>query len=246
MPSQGAPDVSLVIPAYNEAHRLEASFHALREYLGGAQWSHEVVLVVERSTDGTLDLARRLAAGQAAFRVLQNEEQRGKGHAVRCGMLAARGTISFFMDADLSTPLAEIGRFLEVFAARPSTDILIGNRQHAMSRILQRQSWPRERMGQLFNLILRKLTGLPFPDTQCGFKAFRDRVRAPLFEAQRVEGFAFDVELLLIARERGYVVEDLPVEWHNAEGSKVHMVRDSWRMLWETVRISRQFKKRSV
>src|SRR5215207_3119554 len=182
MPSQGAPDVSLVIPAFNEAHRLEASFHALREYLGSAQWSHEVVLVVERSTDGTLDLARRLAAGQAAFRILGNDEQRGEGYAVRCGMLAAQGEISFFMDADLSTPLAEIGNFLEVFAARPGTDILIGNRQHALSRILRRQSRIRERMGQTFNVILRKITGLPFPDTQCGFKAFRARVRAPLFE----------------------------------------------------------------
>jgi glycosyltransferase involved in cell wall biosynthesis len=231
MPRQGAPDVSLVIPAFNEAHRLEASFRALREYLGGAEWSHEVVLVVERSTDGTLDLARRLAAGQAAFRVLGNEEQRGKGHAVRCGMLAATGGIRFFMDADLSTPLAEIGRFLEVFRARPATDILIGNRQHAMSRILRRQSWLRERMGQTFNKVLRKITRLPFADTQCGFKAFRSRVAEPLFGAQRVDGFAFDVEILLLAQKRGYVIEDLPVEWRNAEGSKVHMIRDSWRML---------------
>jgi dolichyl-phosphate beta-glucosyltransferase len=231
MPSQGAPDVSLVIPAYNEAHRLEASFRALREYLGGAEWSHEVVLVIERSTDGTLDLARRLAAGQAAFRVLGNEEQRGKGHAVRCGMLAATGAIRFFMDADLSTPLAEIGRFLEVFHARPATYVLIGNRQHAMSRILQRQSWLRERMGQTFNKVLRKITRLPFADTQCGFKAFRGHVVEPLFGAQRIEGFAFDVEVLLLAQKRGYIIEDLPVEWRNAEGSKVHMIRDSWRML---------------
>src|SRR5690606_1607972 len=126
MPSQGAPDVSLVIPAFNEAHRLETSVRALREYLGRVGWSHEVGLVIERSSDGTLDLARRLAAGQAAFRVLANETQRGKGYAVRCGMLAATGAIRFFMDADLSTPLAEIGRFLAAFHARPDTDILIG------------------------------------------------------------------------------------------------------------------------
>ena len=240
MPSPGAPDVSLVVPAYNEAHRLEASFLALREYLGGVEWSHEVVLVVERSADGTLDLAKRLAEGQAAFRVLGNEDQRGKGHAVRCGMLAAHGAVRFFMDADLSTPLAEIGKFLEAFRTQPATDILIGNRQHVMSRIVRRQGWLRERMGQTFNVILRRITDLPFPDTQCGFKAFRERVVEPLFTAQTVEGFAFDVELLLIARRRGYVVEDLPVEWRNAEGSKVHMVRDSWRMLRDALKLTRR------
>src|SRR4051812_35981807 len=109
MPSRGAPEISLVIPAFNEAHRLEASFRAITEYLGSVAWSREVILVVERSTDGSLDLARRLAAGQADFRVIGNDEQRGKGHAVRCGMREAKGEISFFMDADLSTPLAEIG-----------------------------------------------------------------------------------------------------------------------------------------
>lgn len=240
MPIQGAPDVSLVIPAYNEVHRLEASFRALREYLGSVPWSREVILVVERSTDGTLDLACRLAAGQADFRVLGLEDQRGKGRAVRVGMREARGEISFFMDADLSTPLPEIGAFLQVFAERPQTDILIGSRQHPQSRLTQRQSWLREHMGQTFNRLMRSLTRLPFADTQCGFKAFRAQARSVLFAEQQVDGFAFDVELLLLAQKHGFRVEDLPVEWRNAEGSKVHLLRDSARMLRDAWRLRRR------
>ena len=122
--------VSLVIPAYHEAQRLEASFAALQAYLSRVEWTHEVIVVVEKSSDGTLELARRLAEGQAAFRIIGNPEQRGKGFAVRTGMLAARGEIRFFMDADLSTPLEEIDHFLAAFAREPEVQILIGSRQH--------------------------------------------------------------------------------------------------------------------
>jgi dolichyl-phosphate beta-glucosyltransferase len=231
MPSQEAPEVSLVIPAYNEAHRLANSVRTLRQYLDTVSWSHEVILVVERSTDGTLDLARRLAAEQAAFHAIGNPEQRGKGYAVRCGMREARGRISFFMDADLSTPLCEIGRFIEVFQQKPKVQMLIGSRALAQSRIVRQQNWIRQRMGQIFNLLMRRITGLPFRDTQCGFKAFRAAARETLFAEQRLEGFAFDVEVLLLARRHGFGVEEVAVEWANAEGSKVHIIRDSWRML---------------
>jgi dolichyl-phosphate beta-glucosyltransferase len=231
------PEVSLVIPAYNEALRLEESVRVLREYLNGRPWSHEVILVIERSTDGTLDLARRLCVDIPTFTVIGNNVHRGKGYAVRCGMLAADGEIAFFMDADLSTPLAEIGNFLEAFNAHPEITIYIGSRQHAQSRILRRQSWVRQRMGETFNRILRRLTGLPFLDTQCGFKAFRRVARESIFPEQRIDGFAFDAELLLLAQKFGHRVAELPVEWHNAKGSKVHLIRDSWRMLRDAIRV---------
>src|SRR5687767_2059315 len=140
------PEVSLVIPAYNEALRLEESVWALHEYVGGVPWSHEVILVIEQSTDGTLELARRLTTDLPTFTVIGNDVHRGKGYAVRCGMLTAHGEIAFFMDVDLSTPLVEIGNFLEAFAAHPEIAIFIGSRQHARSRILRRQSWVRQRM----------------------------------------------------------------------------------------------------
>jgi dolichyl-phosphate beta-glucosyltransferase len=240
------PEVSLVIPAFNEARRLEESVRALRDYLGSVPWSHEVILVIERSTDGTLELAQRLTADLPAFVVIGNDVQRGKGYAVRCGMLAARGDISFFMDADLSTPLAEIGKFLEALAAHPEVDIYIGSRQHAQSRIVRRQSWVRQRMGETFNWILRRLTGLRFLDTQCGFKAFRRPARETIFPRQQIDGFAFDAELLILAEKLGYRVDELPVEWRNAEGSKVHLVRDSWRMLRDAVRARRRTRSGDV
>ena len=239
MPAAGAPFVSLIIPAYHEALRLEASLRALREYLGFARWSHEVILVVERSTDGTLELARRLTAGQAEFQVIGHDVQRGKGHAVRTGMLLARGELAFFMDADLSTPLPEIDGFLAHFAAHPGVDVLIGSRQHPHSAILKRQSLLRRKLGQAFNFILRRVAGITWRDTQCGFKAFRRSAREAIFPRQTLDGFAFDVEVLLLAQRLGYRVEDLPVRWINAEGSKVHLVRDSLRMLRDAIRVRR-------
>jgi len=249
MPASGAPFVSLVIPAYNEALRLEASVRALREYLGYARWPHEVILVVERSTDDTLELARHLTVGQAPFHVVGHEVQRGKGHAVRSGMLRARGDIAFFMDADLSTPLPEIDTFLTHFADHPETDVLVANRQHPQSAILKRQSLLRRKLGQSFNTVLRWVTGLRLRDTQCGFKAFRRTARETLFSLQTLDGFAFDVELLLLAQRLGFHIEDRPVQWINAEGSKVHIVRDSVKMLRDAFRVRRivaeTLKKRS-
>ncbi len=235
--ASGQPFVSLIIPAYNEAGRLAASVQALRGYLSAVDWPHEILLVIERSTDGTLELARELTVGLADIRILSNDAQRGKGYAVRQGMLAARGDIVFFMDADLSTPLAEIGRFLARFAAQPEVDVLIGNRQHAQSAILRHQSLPRRKMGQVFNAILRLLAGIRVRDTQCGFKAFRHRAVDAIFPRQTLDGFAFDVEVLLLAERLGFRVEDMPVEWKNVEGSKVHLVRDSWRMLRDALRV---------
>ena len=239
MSSKGEPFVSIVIPAYNEVHRLEASIRALRAYLAGVPWSFELILVVELSTDGTLELARRLTARDPAFEVIGNDVQRGKGCAVRTGMQRARGEISFFMDTDLSTPLPEIDHFLARFAQNPPVDVLVGNRQHAYSEILQTQHFVRRKMGQTFNAILRGISGIRLADTQCGFKAFRSEARKRIFALQKLDGFAFDVEVLLLAERLGFKVEDMPVQWSNAEGSKVRIVRDSARMLFDALRVRR-------
>jgi dolichyl-phosphate beta-glucosyltransferase len=239
MSDSGEPFVSIVIPAYNEVHRLEASLSAMDKFLASVPWSHEVILVVEKSTDGTLELAWRLAAGKRWMKVIGNDVQLGKGHAVRTGMLAARGELAFFMDADLSTPLPEMERFIARFSANPPVDVLVGNRQHARSEILTQQHFLRRKMGQTFNAILRMIAGIRLADTQCGFKAFRRAAREAVFSLQKLDGFAFDVEVLLLAERLGFAVEDMPVQWSNAEGSKVRIIRDSWRMLLDAIQVRR-------
>ena len=243
MSDSGAPFVSIIIPAYNEAHRLEASLEALHGYLAAVPWTHEVVLVIEKSTDGTLDIARRVAAGRGYLTVIGNDVQRGKGYAVRTGMLRARGEIAFFMDADLSTPLAEIERFIARFAEDPNLAVLVGNRQHAQSEIITQQHYLRRKMGQTFNAILRMIAGIRLADTQCGFKAFRRTAREAIFPMQKLDGFAFDVEVLLLADRLGFSVTDMPVQWANAQGSKVRIIRDSWRMLCDAIRVRRLVAK---
>ena len=239
MSDSGVPFVSIIIPAYNEAHRLEASIRALDGYLASVPWTREVILVVEKSTDGTLEIARRIAGGMQGLEILGHDVQRGKGHAVRAGMLRARGEISFFMDADLSTPPDEIGRFIARFSAGPPVDVLVGNRQHARSEIRARQHLVRRKMGQTFNAIVCEIAGIRLADTQCGFKAFRRAAREAIFPLQKLDGFAFDVEVLLLAERLGFAIEDMPVQWSNAEGSKVRIIRDSWRMLCDAVRVRR-------
>lgn len=239
MPDHGEPFVSIVIPAYNEVHRLEAGIRALREYLAPVPWTYEVIVVVEKCDDGTLDLVLHLSEGAAGFQVIGNRAHRGKGFAVRTGMLHARGEIAFFMDADLSTPLPEVDRFLARFEESPQVDVLVGNRQHALSAILKRQSFVRRKMGQGFNAMVRYITGMDLADTQCGFKAFRRPAREAIFPLQTIDGFAFDVELLLLAGGLGFTVGDMPVQWSNSPGSSLRIVRDSARMLRDAFRVRR-------
>jgi len=241
MPGSSDPQISIVVPAYNEAQRLPHSLRLLREYFGSrSSRSYEVLVVVEHSTDGTLELAREAASEQANFHVIDNPVQRGKGCAVRSGMVKARGAIVFFMDADLSVPLEEIDRFLAHFEAHPEDAVLLGSRQHPGSRVERRQGLFRQSMGKTFNRILRALSLLPFRDTQCGFKAFRREAAREIFSLQTIDGFAFDVEVLLLAQALGFRIRELPVRWLNSPESKVHIVTDSLRMLGDAFTVRRR------
>lgn len=223
------PTLSIVIPAFNEAGRLQHTLEALVTHFAGQ--NSEILLVIEKSTDHTLDIANTFAGRHPFFRVLAQSDQRGKGHAVKTGMLAAQGDLVFFMDADLSVPLSTVATFIDVFADDPEAAILIGSRQHPDSDIVAAQGWLRRSMGQTFNHLVRLFSGIPWRDTQCGFKAFRREVAREVFALQTVDGFAFDVEILLLARQRGHRIVELPVKWQNSAASKVHIVRDSLRML---------------
>lgn len=227
------PAFSIVVPAYNEAERIGASLRQTVAYLKENALGSEVVVVNDGSTDATSSVVREALAGASIeTQVLENFPNRGKGAAVRRGLLAATRPIALFYDADLATPLSEIPKVVEPIA-NGDADIAFGSRALDRKLIGTHQSWVREHGGRLFNLVVRLTSGLPFWDTQCGFKAFRmERCRA-IVQRAHVIGFAFDVELLYLAQKAGLRLLEVPVCWNHIEGSKVHFVRDSLGMLRE-------------
>jgi dolichyl-phosphate beta-glucosyltransferase len=242
MSTQILPYLSLVIPAYNEARRLPNTLQELHDYCSRWAYLFEVIIVVEPSTDDTLALAQAGAKTFPQLKVIGNQVHRGKGFAVRTGMLASAGELVFFTDADLSTPLYEIDRALTLFEAERDLQIIVGNRQHPDSQIIRHQSWVRERMGKTFNALVRWLAGIEIRDTQCGFKGFRRAASRAIFERQQTDGFSFDVEVLLLAKALGFSVKETPVHWSNSPDSKVRVVSDSLKMLRDVAMMRRTVK----
>lgn len=234
---EGGKVLSIVIPVFEEAGRLPASIGKVVDFSMGLGWAHEAIWVVEKGSDGSLEIATREVPKQENFHVLDNKVHRGKGYAVRSGMGMARGEFVFFMDVDLSVPLETVLEFIAYFRKHPEIDVLVGNRQHAQSRIVRRQNRLRETMGKCYNWLIRRLVPVEIRDTQCGFKAFRAHAAREIFSRQKLDGFAFDLEVLLLAKKLGFKVVDLPVEWINSPESKVHIVRDSLRMLMDAVKV---------
>jgi glycosyltransferase involved in cell wall biosynthesis len=231
------PPFSLVIPCFNEAARMAHTLRATFDYLGKVSPESELIVVNDGSTDATSAIVREtLAPAQIEARLLENFPNRGKGHAVRKGLLAAQRPIALFSDADLSTPLEEIPKLIEPIT-HGDVDLAFGSRALDRRLIGRHQPWRREQGGRVFNLLVRLITGLPFWDTQCGFKAFRLEVCRPILEAARIDGFAFDVELLYLAHRAGLRLREIPVRWNHAEGSKVNFLRDSVGMLREVIAI---------
>jgi glycosyltransferase involved in cell wall biosynthesis len=229
------PPFSVVIPCFNEAERIGETLRLTLDYLAANAPASELIVVNDGSTDATGAIAReRLKDVRIETRLLENFPNRGKGAAVRSGLLAARKPIGLFFDADLSTPLGETPKVIEPIA-KGEVDIAFGSRALDRGLIGIHQPWRREQAGRAFNLLVRFATGLPFWDTQCGFKAFRLDVCRPILEAARLDGFAFDVELLYLARHVGLRVREIPVRWNHAEGSKVQFFKDSLRMLREVI-----------
>jgi dolichyl-phosphate beta-glucosyltransferase len=241
-----APYLSVVIPAYNEAARIGDSLARLTAWLAAPAGTPagpaplagpvEIVVVDDGSADGTAAAVEQVAAGSATLRLLKNGVNRGKGYSIKHGVLLAAGRFVLLSDADFSTPIDELPRLLAPVAAG-ECDMAIGSRGLAASNIEVRQPFWREGMGRTFNKIVRGATGLPFTDTQCGFKVMRREPVLPLFRAARIERFAYDVEILYLARKVGLRVREVAVRWKNAPGTKVHAVRDSFSMLCDVARI---------
>ena len=211
--------ISIIIPAYNEEKRLPATLRTVKAYLEAASWEFsEIVVVDDGSRDGTVEVARK-----AGMRLLRNPGNRGKGYSVRHGMLDAQGDWVLFSDADLSTPIEELDK-LWTAVERERAQAAIGSRDLDRSLIGVRQPLFREFGGRFFNLVIRLITGLPFHDTQCGFKLFEGAAAREIFGRQRVERFGFDVEVLFIAQRLGYRTLEVPVRWNDVAGTKVSML----------------------
>ena len=222
-----APELSIVIPSFNEEARLPATMAKISEYIRGSKRETEVIVVDDGSRDRTSEVARPFEKEIRNLRVISNGDNRGKGFSVRRGMREARGNIVLFTDADLSAPIEEADKLL---AALAEYDVAIGSRAMDRRLISVHQSAFREYAGILFNLIVRMVLRLPFVDTQCGFKAFRREPCRIIFEQQRIERFGFDPELLYLARHHGLRLVEIPVRWGHSPDTKVNMLRDSMQM----------------
>lgn len=222
-------DLSIVIPAYNEALRLPKSLELIRAFLAKQSYSSEIIVVDDGSTDDMVALVKQFDQN---IRVVHHQKNRGKGAAVRTGMLAAQGEWRLLTDADLSTPISELNRF---WARRNEADILIGSRRAPGARVVTAQAHWKVLLGQLGNFLIQLLVVRGIRDTQCGFKLFHHRTHR-IFEVQRLDRFSYDFELLYVARKFRFKILELPVEWHNDIQSKVS-TSDYFRTLIDIGRI---------
>ena len=241
-PEGTLPTLSLVIPAYNEERRLAASLESVAAFMASQRGGVELIIVDDGSGDRTAEIARAFAERQPGAKVLVNDRNRGKGYSIRRGVLEARAETVLISDADLSTPLTEAGKLLDRLRAM-GEGIVIGSRGLKESKVEVRQNILRETMGRVFNLCVRLLTGLPFHDTQCGFKVFTRSIVAPILRRALVDRFSWDVEILYVAHRRGVKIEEVPVTWRNAPGSKVGILTAPASMLRDVLRIRRWYRQ---
>lgn len=232
MPS---PEISIVIPAYNEALRITATLERVLECVRARQWDAEVLVVDDGSSDETTAIVEHFMEQYPELHLIHNPGNRGKGYSVRNGILQAMGDLVMFTDADLSAPIAEAERLFT--ALREGADVAIGSRWLDRSRQTQSQPLYRRFFGRCFNTLTRLVMNLPYADTQCGFKAFRREAAQVIFRLQRVERWGFDPEILFIARRIGFRIREVAVSWGHDERSKVSYLRDGAKMLEEMATI---------
>jgi len=222
------PFLSVVVPAFNEESRLEESLVKILEYLKSRQFTYEVLIIDDGSSDQTYAIASKYAFEDegSRLRVHQNEGNKGKGYSVRKGMLESTGRFALLTDTDLSAPIEELEK-LEERVFSEEYDIAFGSRDVSGSQVVIHQPWLRENAGKAFNWVVRLLTALPYKDTQCGFKLFKMDSCKDIFRKQRIEKYAFDVEILFVARKWGLTALEVPVVWRHSEDSKVRLFPDA-------------------
>jgi len=233
------PDLSVVIPAYNEAARLPPYLRQVTAYLGARGKPYEVLVVDDGSSDETAALVEKVRAEEPAVRLIRLPQNGGKGQAVRTGMRQARGRLRLFADADGAAPIQELERLETALGA--GAQVAIGSRFLASRdpRYTVRARWHRSVLGNLFNGVIQRLGLAGIADTQCGFKLFPAAVAEDLFSVSRVDGYGLDLEVLFLARRRGYRIAEVPINWTDQPGSKVRIWRDGLRMFLELLAVRR-------
>ncbi len=226
-----SPQLSIVIPAYNESARIEATLERVMACVETQRWDAEVLVVDDGSRDATPEIIQRWMRRYPQLHLIKNDGNRGKGYSVRNGLLQATGEVVMFTDADLSAPMEEAERLLAAIA--DGADVAIGSRWMDKTRQTIHQPLYRRFFGRCFNWVTRTVMGLPFKDTQCGFKAFKRPAAQIIFRLQRIERWGFDPEILFIARKLGYDIREVPVTWGHDERSRMSYLKDGMKMLEE-------------
>jgi glycosyltransferase involved in cell wall biosynthesis len=228
---------SIILPAFNESARIGSSLEKALAFVREQRWNVEIIVVNDGSRDDTADIVRNFMIHAPELRLLENPGNHGKGYSVRNGMLNARGDILLFSDADFSSPILESIKLIA--AIEQGADVAIGSRWLLAETQTKRQPLLRQFVGRAYNLLLRLVLGLPYKDTQCGFKAFTRRAAEVIFTRQQIEGWGFDPELLFIARKFGLKMTEVAVVWANDDRSKINPIADGFKMFYEllTIRI---------
>ncbi len=236
------PFLSIIIPAYNESHRLLPTLEQVHQFVQKQPYSIEVLIVDDGSTDGTYDLALGFISGKDSFKLLRNPVNMGKGASIQRGMMAAGGHLRLFSDADLSTPLEETHKFISLLEGTaekpPEFQVAIGSRRKKGAKIGVRQPFFREAAGRIFSILVRIFLLGGFLDTQCGFKMFLGAAAEKIFPLLTINRFGFDIEILFVARRVfGYRIKEEPVTWYDSPASKVNLATDAFQMFLDIFRI---------
>lgn len=229
------PYLSIIIPAYNEEKRISNILDALEKYFSGNDFFYEVIVVDDGSIDQTKNIVNNYRDKLKNLRIVSHSPNRGKGYAIKQGMLASTGDYSLFTDADNSTPFEEINKLLQWI--EKGYDVVIGSRYLDDSNIVIKQSFYRRSLGRVANLIIQVLAVWGIKDTQCGFKCFSRKASQEIFSRQTINGWGFDFETLAIAKKLGYQIKEVPVSWYNVEGSRVRPIKGALKTLIELLEI---------
>lgn len=226
--------LSIVIPAFNEEERLRKTLPKILAYFRKQSYSKEIIIVNDGSRDGTAELVKQKKKGSKLLRLVDNQKNQGKGGALRDGFAASKGEYVLFMDADLSTPLKELGKFWDF---TDEYDIVIGSRKMSGAKITKRQNPIRENLGKIFTWLTNNLATKGLSDITCGFKLFKGSVGRELFTKGVLNDWSYDAEILFLAQKSGYTIKEVPVKWQNDPRTKVNMFKDGMNALKGLIKI---------